>query len=63
MGVELTFRDYLRAHPESAAAYLDIKRQLASRHRTDRVAFSEAKTPFITSILMKAAAEGFVGSA
>jgi GrpB-like predicted nucleotidyltransferase (UPF0157 family) len=59
---QLTFRDYLRAHPEAAAAYLELKKALADRHRTDRVAFSEAKTDFVESILRKAAAEGIVGS-
>ncbi|MHC4127843.1 MAG: GrpB family protein [Planctomycetota bacterium] len=60
---QLTFRDYLRAHPDAAAAYLELKQRLAARHRTDRVAFSEAKTGFVESVLIKAAAEGFVGSA
>ncbi|MHC4609427.1 MAG: GrpB family protein [Planctomycetota bacterium] len=59
---QLTFRDYLRAYPEAAAAYSELKQRLASRHRNDRVAYSEAKTTFVRSILVKAAAEGIVGA-
>lgn len=43
----LLFRDYLRAHPERAAGYGELKRALAVRYPRDRVAYTEAKGPFI----------------
>ena len=46
----LAFRDYLIAHPRVAEAYEDQKRRLAALHRNDRVAYADAKTPFIRSI-------------
>ena len=49
---QLVFRDYLRAHPESAAAYEALKRELASR--LDRTAYTDAKGPFIEGILAAA---------
>ena len=48
------FRDYLRAHPEEAAAYGRLKRDLATRYRGDRLAYTEAKTPFIRTALAHA---------
>jgi len=52
----LAFRNYLRAHPDDAAAYADLKRDLAQRHQGDRDAYSRAKTEFVESILQKASA-------
>jgi GrpB-like predicted nucleotidyltransferase (UPF0157 family) len=43
----LLFRDYLRANPEAARAYAELKRALAEKFRHDRDAYSEAKTDFI----------------
>lgn len=43
----LAFRDRLRAHPEEAAEYADLKRDLAAAHGTDRASYTEAKTDFI----------------
>lgn len=34
--VRLLFRDYLRAHPEEAARYVALKRELAARHKNGR---------------------------
>ena len=48
----LAFRDYLRAHPESAAAYFELKRDLALR--VSKEEYTEAKTPFINRILASA---------
>ena len=48
---QLLFRDYLRAHPETAAAYADLKKNLAARFQTDREGYTEAKTDFIQSVL------------
>lgn len=47
----LAFRDHLRSHPKSAAEYVELKQRLASRHRTDRVAYTEGKSAFVDSIL------------
>ncbi|MEA2271661.1 MAG: hypothetical protein QOI98_369 [Solirubrobacteraceae bacterium] len=43
----LLFRDRLRADPDLAAAYADLKRELARRFREDREGYAEAKTEFI----------------
>ena len=43
----LAFRDYLRTHPDAAADYAILKRQLAERYRFDREAYTDAKEPFI----------------
>ncbi len=50
----LLFRDYLRAHPDSAAAYAALKRELADRFTTDRIGYTDAKTEFIQSVVRKA---------
>jgi GrpB-like predicted nucleotidyltransferase (UPF0157 family) len=50
----LTFRDYLRTHPDTARQYETLKRQLANRFHSDRQAYNQAKTDFIRSIVMKA---------
>jgi GrpB-like predicted nucleotidyltransferase (UPF0157 family) len=47
----LLFRDYLRAHPERASAYGEVKRHFGERYRDDRLAYTEAKTPFIRTTL------------
>ena len=49
---QLAFRDYLRAHPERAAAYYELKRELAVRF--SREEYTEAKSPFIEGILASA---------
>jgi len=53
----LLFRDHLRAHPETAADYERLKRELAARHGPDRGAYTDAKTPFIESVVERALAE------
>lgn len=45
----LAFRDYLRVHPESAAAYHNLKRDLAKRFRKKE--YTEAKSSFIEGVL------------
>lgn len=44
---ELYFRDYLIDHPEVAKQYSLLKQELSQRYRTDREAYTEAKTLFI----------------
>lgn len=50
----LAFRDWLREHPDARDAYAALKRTLYARHSDDRPAYTEAKGPFIESILTKA---------
>ncbi len=50
----LLFRDYLRAHPDAAARYAAVKRDLARRYRHDRTGYTDAKGPIIWTIMMEA---------
>lgn len=56
--VFLTFRDQLRADPETTRAYAALKRELAERHRTDREAYTRAKASFIEGVLALAESRG-----
>ena len=49
----LRFRDYLRAHPDKAAEYAALKRQLAGIH-DDVEAYALAKTDFVSACLAAA---------
>lgn len=51
------FREYLRAHPEQAQAYVQLKRELAARYGTDRPSYTSAKAEFIRHILTLAEEE------
>ncbi len=53
----LLFRDYLRTHPETAQKYYELKKKLAKKYTFDRDSYTEAKTPFIESIVAKATTE------
>ena len=50
---ELTFRDALRAEPETARAYEELKRRLADEHSSDREAYTVAKTEFVLGVLAR----------
>ena len=50
LGRMLAFRDRLRADPAEALAYARLKRELALRHRTDRIAYTDAKTAYVTGL-------------
>jgi GrpB-like predicted nucleotidyltransferase (UPF0157 family) len=57
---KLLFRDYLRSHPEIAEEYFQLKKEWAEKYGIDRDKYedyTEAKTPFIESVLAKARAE------
>ncbi len=54
---ERRFRDRLRAHPEEAAAYAALKRDLALRLGHDPEAYTRAKTALIQKIMDRAADE------
>ena len=53
----LLLRDYLRARPEVAEAYGNLKKSLVIKHADNREAYTEAKTDFIQSILARAKVE------
>ena len=59
MWQRLTFRDYLRAHPDEAARYAALKHDLAARHSKDREAYTDAKSVYVDAVLAKAAAGRF----
>ena len=50
----LLFRDYLRAHPEAAEEYSRLKYDLSLRFGEDRVAYTDAKTDFISEVVRRA---------
>jgi GrpB-like predicted nucleotidyltransferase (UPF0157 family) len=52
--VHLLFRDYLRAHGATAAEYEALKRRLAAENREDRIAYTDAKGPFIDGVVARA---------
>jgi GrpB-like predicted nucleotidyltransferase (UPF0157 family) len=54
MWQRLPFRDYLRVHPGEAEAYARLKRRLAIEHRTDREAYTDAKSAYIETVMRKA---------
>ena len=55
----LLFRDYLRAHPEVVREYETIKRELAAMHLFDKEQYTDAKGPFVRSIVRRAIDEGY----
>jgi GrpB-like predicted nucleotidyltransferase (UPF0157 family) len=48
---QLRLRDALRQNPELAAQYATLKRALADQYRHDRLAYTEAKSGFIRSVI------------
>jgi GrpB-like predicted nucleotidyltransferase (UPF0157 family) len=50
----LRFRDYLRVHPATAAAYADLKKTLARRFGQDIGAYRDAKDDFVRDVLAHA---------
>jgi GrpB-like predicted nucleotidyltransferase (UPF0157 family) len=53
----LLFRDYLRAHPDSARAYGALKQRIAAEYPDDRVAYAKAKTDFVAEAMRAARKE------
>jgi GrpB-like predicted nucleotidyltransferase (UPF0157 family) len=53
----LLFRDYLRAHPDAAEAYMDLKRRLAAAFRDDIAAYRTGKSAFVQDAVAKARQE------
>jgi GrpB-like predicted nucleotidyltransferase (UPF0157 family) len=54
MWQRLAFRDYLRAHPEEAETYERLKKRLVAEHKTDREAYTDAKSAYVASVMRKA---------
>jgi len=54
----IAFRDYLRAHPATAAEYEALKWRLAREFPFDREAYTDAKGPFVERISALALASG-----
>ncbi|EGB15745.1 protein of unknown function UPF0157 [Pseudodesulfovibrio mercurii] len=54
----LLFRDHLRAHPDAAADYERLKRDLLARYPDDREAYTGGKTEFVQRIVALARAAG-----
>jgi len=50
----LRFRDYLTDHPETAAAYADLKRRLQKEYEHDRDGYTDAKGAFIREVTEQA---------
>ena len=50
----LLFRDYLRDHPETAREYDALKRELGVLYIRDKERYTDAKGPFIRSIVRRA---------
>jgi GrpB-like predicted nucleotidyltransferase (UPF0157 family) len=51
----LDFRDYLRAFPAAAAAYAELKRELAAQCRGDSAVYTDGKSSFVRDIERRAA--------
>jgi GrpB-like predicted nucleotidyltransferase (UPF0157 family) len=51
---QLVFRDYLRANPETAAAYERVKRDLVQTHGPNGQRYVAGKTAFIEAVLDRA---------
>lgn len=48
---QITFRNYLRKHPDVVTEYNELKAQLAEKYPNDRLAYTNAKTDFVTHVL------------
>jgi putative glutamine amidotransferase len=58
----LSFRDHLRANPDDAMRYAELKRHLAAEHPRDIMAYVEGKTPFIREVEARAATDYAAGA-
>ena len=50
----ILFRDYLRAHPEVAEEYGELKRELARKYPEDRESYTAGKDRFIEQVIESA---------
>ena len=51
------FRDVMRAYPDVARSYLELKQQLAAEYRFDRAAYTAAKNWFVEGVIARAGNE------
>ena len=56
------FRDYLRAHPEEAAGYAAVKRDMAHRYPDDRASYTRGKAGYVARVMALASLEQEQGS-
>jgi GrpB-like predicted nucleotidyltransferase (UPF0157 family) len=47
----LLFRDFLRANPDAAQQYFNLKKELAEKCGTDREAYTDGKKSFVDSVI------------
>ena len=52
----LAVRDFLRAHPDEAAAYAELKIEVAARHPGDRLAYIAGKHGYVDALEARALA-------
>jgi GrpB-like predicted nucleotidyltransferase (UPF0157 family) len=50
----LALRDYLRGHPDEAAGYAALKRELVATHPEDRLAYIEGKADHVAALERRA---------
>lgn len=50
----IAFRDYLRAHPDEAARYEELKKELAARYANEREMYTAVKQEYIEEVPKKA---------
>lgn len=63
VGCHLAFRDYLRAHPEVAAGYSELKRRVAAANPDDIEAYMDGTDEFIKDVEAQAVAWAAGGNA
>ncbi|MFS0597959.1 GrpB family protein [Peribacillus frigoritolerans] len=51
---QLSFRNYLRSHPDVRKQYQQLKMSLAKKHPADIVGYTKAKAPFILNVMESA---------
>jgi GrpB-like predicted nucleotidyltransferase (UPF0157 family) len=57
----IAFRDHLRTHPDVAARYAALKRELAAAHAEDRERYTNAKRSFVEQVTAAAEAAAAAG--
>ncbi|MDQ0271276.1 GrpB family protein [Cytobacillus purgationiresistens] len=48
---KILFRDFLRAYPDVASAYITMKKGLAAQYKFDRPTYTKHKEPFIREVI------------
>lgn len=56
-GLQILFRDYLRAHADSARAYAALKAALQRQPDMTRERYTDSKTDFVRQVIMRAERE------